>query len=93
MPREYALTGRLPTAARPTISSASRIRRRRSRPAVNMPGPPGYGAAASMSERFAAADRCGYAAGPSTSAPTSGRTERSSRGIGRPSTSMEPLVA
>ena len=48
---------------------------------------------ASNSARLARPERWGYAAGPSTSAPTCGSTSRAERGIGRPITSIEPDVA
>ncbi len=86
MPSEYFRTGRPSIPARPTCSSASSIRRRRVRRPPARP-------AASISARLARPDRCPYADGPSTSAPTFGSTSRTRDGIGLPRTSISPLVA
>ena len=85
MPSEYALTGRRPTPASPTCSSAWSMRARRVR--RDPPGP-----AASMIDRLARAPRCPYAAGASTSAPTRCSTDRACLGIRAPSTSTVPAV-
>ena len=78
MPSEYARTGRPSTPASPTWSSASSMRRDRDR--RSPPGP-----IASKMLRFARPDRCAYAAGPSTSAPTDGSTDRAAPASACPS--------
>ena len=84
IPSEYARTGRPSIPPRPTRTSASSTRSARSRRPL-LP-------AASSSRRFARPDRCGHAAGPSTSAPTRGSTCAASRGIGLPSSATRPAV-
>ena len=85
MPREYLPTGRRPTSASPTCSSAASTLPRRPRP---LPGP-----AASSASRLARPDSRAWWAGPSMSAPTRGSTLRRCLGMDSPSTSTSPDVA
>ena len=92
--------GRAAAACRASTRGPGARPRRPARPA-RAPRRPGRGgcarspsgAIASNSARLRRPDRWGYAAGPSTSAPTCGSTRRAARGIGSPSSSTRPDVA